>query len=71
MTCSVRRSRPQLRPECAMGRHIEYATTQLALIRTLRGLTPRFGFFDDEAGDESGFEPARLAQTRPQAQGGL
>ncbi len=49
--------------------HIEYATTQLALIRTLRGLTPRFGFFDDEAGDESGFEPARLAQDQTSGAG--
>ncbi|TMB22138.1 MAG: hypothetical protein E6J65_14880, partial [Deltaproteobacteria bacterium] len=49
--------------------HIEYVTTQLALIRTLRGLTPRFGFFDDEASDESGFEPARLAQNQTSGAG--
>ena len=31
-------------------------TPQLALIRTLRGLTPRFGFFDDAQFDENEFE---------------
>ncbi len=34
---------------------VGYVGNQLALIRTLRGLTPRFGFFDDESG-ESRFE---------------
>ncbi|SEF06966.1 PAS domain S-box-containing protein [Rhizobiales bacterium GAS188] len=35
---------------------IDRITTQLALIRTLRGLTPKFGSFDDEAFDELTFE---------------
>ena len=47
--------------------YVDYVAIPLALIRTLRGLTPRFGFFDDEASDESRFEqapgkPVRLAQ---------
>jgi PAS domain S-box-containing protein len=35
---------------------IDQITTQLALVRTLRGLTPRFGFFDDAQFDELWFE---------------
>src|SRR6185295_18454753 len=31
-------------------------SAQLALIRTLRGLTPKFGSFDDDGFDESRFE---------------
>jgi len=34
----------------------EYVETQLALIRTLRGLTPKFGFFEDESEGEGRFE---------------
>ena len=34
----------------------EYIDIQLALIRTLRGLTPKFGVFEAEAEAESGFE---------------
>ena len=48
---------------------IEYLTIQLALIRTLRGLTPRFGFLDGEASDESRFEPVRLAQNQTSSAG--
>ncbi|HEV2879084.1 MAG TPA: GAF domain-containing protein, partial [Candidatus Eremiobacteraceae bacterium] len=35
---------------------INSLTAQLAFIRTLRGLTPKFGCFDDEEFDESRFE---------------
>jgi PAS domain S-box-containing protein len=35
---------------------IDVLTTQLALVRTLRGLTPRFGNFDDAKLDELQFE---------------
>jgi PAS domain S-box-containing protein len=49
--------------------HIDYLTIQLALVRTLRGLTPRFGFLDDEASDESRFEPVRLAQNQTSSAG--
>jgi PAS domain S-box-containing protein len=38
------------------GLVIDIITAQLGLIRTLRGLTPRFGSFDDERFDESRFE---------------
>ena len=38
------------------GLVIDIITTQLGLIRTLRGLTPRFGCFDDERFDELRFE---------------
>jgi hypothetical protein len=34
----------------------DYITGQLRLIRTLRGLTPKFGSFDDPEFDESRFE---------------
>jgi PAS domain S-box-containing protein len=35
---------------------IDITGTQLGLIRTLRGLTPKFGFFDEEQFDELGIE---------------
>src|SRR6202040_1415121 len=38
------------------GLMIDNITTQLALIRTLRGLTPKFGGFEDESFDEGRFE---------------
>jgi len=38
------------------GLVIDIITSQLELIRTLRGLTPKFGFFDDEQFDELRFE---------------
>jgi PAS domain S-box-containing protein len=38
------------------GLVIDAITTQLALIRTLRGMTPRFGSFDDEQFDEARIE---------------
>lgn len=38
------------------GPVIDYITPQLALIRTLRGLTPEFGCFDDGQFDELRFE---------------
>jgi PAS domain S-box-containing protein len=38
------------------GHVIDLVTGQLGLIRTLRGLTPRFGFFDDGQFDEVRFE---------------
>ena len=38
------------------GLVIDIITTQLGLVRTLRGLTPKFGAFDDEGFDESQFE---------------
>src|ERR1700704_27142 len=38
------------------GLVIDAITTQLALIRTLRGLTPTFGSFDDEQFDEARLE---------------
>jgi PAS domain S-box-containing protein len=38
------------------GLVIDIITAQLGLIRTLRGLTPEFGSFDDEQFDESQFE---------------
>lgn len=38
------------------GLVIAIITTQLQLIRTLRGLTPAFGYFDDEQFDEGRFE---------------
>ena len=38
------------------GLVIDIITTQLALIRTLRGLTPKFGCFDDGQFDELRFE---------------
>src|SRR5260370_8114673 len=34
----------------------DYVDIQLALIRTLRGLTPKFGVFEAEAEEEGGFE---------------
>jgi PAS domain S-box-containing protein len=42
------------------GLVIDVITSQLGLIRTLRGLTPEFGSFDDEEFDETRFE-RRLA----------
>src|SRR5260370_29548114 len=46
--------------ECAkkarFGLVIDVITGQLGLIRTLRGLTPKFGSFDDEQFDEVQFE---------------
>ena len=39
-----------------LGVIIEIMRMQLALIRTLRGLTPRFGYLDDSDGDESRME---------------
>ena len=45
------------------GLVIELFTAQLGLIRTLRGLTPKFGSFDDEQFDELRFE-RRLAKPR-------
>jgi PAS domain S-box-containing protein len=42
------------------GLVIDHLTAQLGLIRTLRGLTPKFGFFNDEEFDELRFE-LRLA----------
>jgi PAS domain S-box-containing protein len=38
------------------GLVIDFITSQLGLIRTLRGLTPRFGCFDDEEFDEARIE---------------
>ncbi|HTR12815.1 MAG TPA: ATP-binding protein, partial [Roseiarcus sp.] len=38
------------------GLVVDVITTQLQLIRTLRGLTPIFGFFDDAGFDEERFE---------------
>jgi predicted ATPase/signal transduction histidine kinase len=38
------------------GLVIDFITSQLGLIRTLRGLTPRFGCFDDEQFDEARIE---------------
>ena len=38
------------------GLVIDFITTQLGLIRTLRGLTPTFGCFNDERFDEGQFE---------------
>ena len=38
------------------GHVIDLITAQLGLIRTLRGLTPKFGFFDDGQFDEIRFE---------------
>jgi len=38
------------------GLMIDNITTQLAFIRTLRGLTPKFGCFEDESFDEGQFE---------------
>ena len=38
------------------GHVIDLITAQLGLIRTLRGLTPKFGFFDDGQFDEVRFE---------------
>ena len=35
---------------------IDHITVQLQLVRTLRGLTTKFGFFNDEQFDELGFE---------------
>jgi PAS domain S-box-containing protein len=38
------------------GLMIDNITTQLALIRTIRGLTPKFGCFEDESFNEEKFE---------------
>src|SRR5262249_11207884 len=45
------------------GLVIDCITAQLGLIRTLRGLTPRFGTFSDERFDEQQFE-SHLASNR-------
>ena len=60
---------------------IDFIATQLALIRTLRGLTPTFGSFDDEQFDErsdrapffrkSGFGVCRVLVLDPQVAGAL
>ena len=42
---------------------IDITATQLGLIRTLRGLTPKFGSFDDGQFDELGIE-RRFARSR-------
>jgi hypothetical protein len=42
------------------GLVIDHLSAQLGLVRTLRGLTPQFGSFDDEGFDELRFE-RRLA----------
>jgi PAS domain S-box-containing protein len=46
------------------GLVIDVITTQLRLIRTLRGLTPKFGSFNDEEFDESLFEHHLASDTR-------
>ena len=46
-----------------LGRVIDILTTQLGLVRTLRGVTPRFGTFDDGDLDERRFQQ-RLDQDR-------
>jgi PAS domain S-box-containing protein len=46
-----------------LGRVIDILTTQLGLVRTLRGVTPRFGTFDDADLDERRFQQ-RLDQDR-------
>src|SRR5262249_54570471 len=38
------------------GRVVDHIKPQLGLLRTLRGLTPRFGSFDDDQFDELRFE---------------
>ena len=38
------------------GLVVDFITSQLQLVRTLRGLTERFGCFNDDEFDESGFE---------------
>jgi PAS domain S-box-containing protein len=49
------------------GRVIDYIAVQLGLIRTLRGLTPHFGRFDDEQFDELRME-RRFSRNRELAQ---
>ena len=44
------------REKARFGFVVDIITAQLGLIRTLRGLTPRFGSFDDEQFDEARFE---------------
>ena len=44
------------RRRCGFGLVIDFITTQLGLIRTLRDLTPTFGCFDDEEFDEARIE---------------
>jgi PAS domain S-box-containing protein len=46
-----------------LGRVIDIMTTQLGLVRTLRGVTPRFGTFDEPEFDERRFEQ-RLEEDR-------
>jgi len=45
-----------LRRRLGFGLVIDVVTSQLGLIRTLRGLTPEFGSFNDEEFDELLFE---------------
>ena len=49
------------------GLVIDHLTAQLGLIRTIRGLTSKFGFFNDEEFDELQFE-RRLASNRALAE---
>jgi predicted ATPase len=46
----------QFAQKARFGLVIDIITAQLGLIRTLRGLTPKFGFFNDERFDEVRFE---------------
>ena len=46
----------RLRTRFGFGLVIDHITAQLGLIRTLRGLTPKFGSFNDEGFDELRFE---------------
>ena len=47
------------------GLAIDIITTQLALIRTLRGFTPKFGCFDDEEINELSIESHFVEQPSP------
>ncbi|HTD54893.1 MAG TPA: AAA family ATPase, partial [Silvibacterium sp.] len=42
--------------KASFGLIVDIVIVQVGLIRTLRGLTPKFGCFNDEAFDECGFE---------------
>ena len=62
----IAREMNRLAQKTRFGLVIDVITTQLGLIRTLRGLTPKFGSFDDAEFDELLFEyhlasDARLA----------
>jgi PAS domain S-box-containing protein len=46
------------------GLVIDIITAQLGLIRTLRGLTPKFGYFNDERFNESQFEDHLQSDSR-------